>query len=82
MGATASTNKPLPLTQSTEVSNAPVKAGEGKPRRHFLVGEKDLVMASDPPVSTLYESFMQGLSVSGMTTKSCFQNDFESFIFN
>lgn len=41
------------------------KAGEGLPRRHPLVGDKELVSLYDDDVTTLYEAFEKSANVFG-----------------
>jgi hypothetical protein len=61
-----SSKSKLPAQQSDVVKGATEKAGEGKPRRHYILGEKqELVYQHNKSINTLYDCFMQGCSASG-----------------
>lgn len=50
-------------------ANVPEKAGEGKPRRSYLLGPSDpLVSSTDPSISTLWDNWNNGVRVSGAFT--------------
>jgi hypothetical protein len=48
-------------------ANAPEKAGETKPRRHWLIGaDGKLIDTLSPNVTTLYDNFMKSVELVGI----------------
>ena len=50
---------------SIEVSEAPEKAGEGRPRRHPLVAGGSLVTGWNEQITTLYDYFQESIRLYG-----------------
>ncbi|KAJ1980505.1 medium-chain fatty acid-CoA ligase faa2 [Dimargaris verticillata] len=54
----------MPLKYTLEVKDAPSIPGEGKPRRHFIQGDKPLLSAPEG-INSLYENFLRGVKLAG-----------------
>ncbi|KAJ1654999.1 medium-chain fatty acid-CoA ligase faa2 [Dispira simplex] len=54
-----------PFTYSVEVKSAPEVPGEGKPRRHFLVGEDGPLISGPEGTQSLHDSFRRATEAAG-----------------
>ncbi|KAJ1962405.1 medium-chain fatty acid-CoA ligase faa2 [Dispira parvispora] len=54
-----------PFMYSVEAKNAPEVPGEGKPRRHFLVGQDGPLVSCPEDVNSLHDSFRRGAQAAG-----------------
>ncbi|KAJ1965876.1 medium-chain fatty acid-CoA ligase faa2, partial [Dimargaris xerosporica] len=53
----------MPMRYTIEVKDAPSIPGEGKPRRHFVQGDKPLLSAPEG-INSLYENLLRGVKLA------------------